>query len=103
MLKNTVSDLYEYFTKTCIKVRDLLRNHFKIDKGILMHKVKWALHQSFSSIVENYIKYIKNNYGNIIICTFIFDGYKSLKTKGTERNQHAEKKTLFKVYLISKP
>ena len=96
MLKNTKSDLYKYFIKSSINVRDPLRTHYIMDGGFLIHKVKWTLHQSFSSIMDNYVKYIKNNYGNI--CTVVFDGYESLTTKASERNRRDKHKASADVY-----
>ena len=90
MLKNTKSDLYSLFKKVSINVRDPTRTHFVIDGGFLIHKVKWTLGQIFSSIMNNYIKYIRNNYGSK--CTVIFDGYESLTTKATERSRRAKQK-----------
>ena len=34
MLKNTKSDLYKYFIKSCMNVRDPLQTHFVMDGGI---------------------------------------------------------------------
>lgn len=89
MLKNTKSDLYSLFRKNPTNFRDLERTFFVLVGGLLIHKIRWTIGQTFSAIINNYIKYIRNNYGQCAI--IIFYGYQTLSTKESERNRRASR------------
>lgn len=56
-----------------------------VDGGYLLHRVIWPSNQTFGTICDSYISYVKQNYGeNSVI---VFDGYEksSQNTKNVER------------------
>lgn len=60
---------------------------FVIDGGYILHKVIWPRGATFSAACDQYVKYIKTNYGQCSI--IVFDGYpedpQNKGTKSTER------------------
>ena len=54
-----------------------------IDKGCLLHRVKWEKGATYPAIVQQYNQYVGKHYG---VCTVVFDGYEaSIKAHKHER------------------
>ena len=52
---------------------DVTKLFYIIDGGMLLHRAKWELNQTFSSISQEYIRYLRNSYGTNV--KVVFDGY----------------------------
>ena len=51
---------------------------FVIDGGGLLHKFSWPKHSSYAEICAMYTRYVKGNYGQVLV---VFDGYHGPSTK----------------------
>ena len=85
MRKTTKSSLYDIFQQSKPNVNDVNNFFYIIDGGMLLHRLNWDQNQKFSSICQNYIKYLRNNYGTNV--KVVFDGYNTDGTKASERNR----------------
>ncbi|XP_057656427.1 uncharacterized protein LOC130893976 [Diorhabda carinulata] len=85
MRKGTKSTLYKAFTPT--EKANLQGCVYVIDGGYLLHKVVWAGGQSFSSICESYISFVKSKYKDSAVV--VFDGYPQEGTKYAERERRS--------------
>lgn len=63
---------------------------YVIDGGFLLHRVVWQIRETFSSILNKYVNYVKQYYKNGV--TIVFDGYPddaTISTKSAERYRRA--------------
>lgn len=93
MRKGTKSALYKAFTPT--EQANLQGCVYVIDGGYLLHRVVWSRGQSFSSICESYVSFVKSKYKDSAVV--VFDGYPQEDscrgTKYTERARRSRKQT----------
>lgn len=61
------------------------QHQYVTDGGFLLHRVVWAMKQTFEDICNTYCTYIKKHFKGET--TIVFDGYPELSLKGWER-QH---------------
>ena len=61
---------------------------FVIDGGALLHKLRWSRNTTFSSILNQYIRYIQTHYGTD--AKVVFDGYTS--TPSTKDHEHMRRR-----------
>ncbi|KAL4710241.1 hypothetical protein ACJJTC_005414, partial [Scirpophaga incertulas] len=87
--KTKKSTFYELFPELSINLKSLENVHYIIDGGMLLHRCKWQLNESFKMICEHYVRYLKNNYNSNVYV--VFDGYKIDSIKSDERNRRALK------------
>ncbi|KAL4702881.1 hypothetical protein ACJJTC_005792 [Scirpophaga incertulas] len=87
--KTKKSTFYELFPELSINLKSLENVHYIIDGGMLLHRCKWQLNESFKMICEHYVRYLKNNYNSNVYV--VFDGYKIDSIKSAERNRRALK------------
>lgn len=87
--KTKKSALYGLFPTTNINLN--IPNIFNvIDGGFLLHRVKWSLGSTFTSICQQYVTYVKKHYGHEI--TVVFDGYTDVNsTKRAEQKRKGKK------------
>ena len=90
MRKTQKSTFFVLFSTLSVTFEDLGKYTFVIDGGMLLHRVKWNMEETFDYICKSYVRYLKNHYGNNVIV--IFDGYKNAGTKSMERERRALKK-----------
>lgn len=68
---------------------DKLNSEFVIDGGALLHRVHWSKDMEFKVIGDEYVKYVRRNYGSAFI---VFDGYEeTLSVKSTEHERRSLK------------
>lgn len=84
--KAKLFDLFASENKDTITLSECL---FVIDGGMLLHRVRWSQNESLQEIMNKYISYVKNNFGNDVIIAF--DGYdfNTSSTKSAERLQRS--------------
>lgn len=85
MRKTTKSTLYDIFEQCETDVNDVTKFFYIIDGGMLLHRLKWEKNQKFIDIFQQYIRYLRNNYGTNV--KIVFDGYNNDGTKASERNR----------------
>lgn len=88
--KSAVFELLETVSKELVKTSE---SAYVIDGGMLLHRVCWSQNESMQTIMDKYIKYLKNNFGNNI--TVVFDGYSfnATSTKSAERMRRSTNST----------
>lgn len=89
MRKNVKSQLYSIFTSSSIALNITPNVKYVIDGGMLLYRVPWKINEKFSIICNNYILYIRRNYGSNVIV--VFDGYSSNNIKSAERIRRSRK------------
>ncbi|GFQ68360.1 uncharacterized protein TNCT_514701 [Trichonephila clavata] len=87
--KTKKSTFYELFPEISINLKSVENVHYVIDGGMLLHRCRWKLNETFKMICEHYVRYLKNNYNNNTYV--VFDGYKKDGIKSAERNHRALK------------
>ncbi|KYN11975.1 hypothetical protein ALC57_15868 [Trachymyrmex cornetzi] len=87
--KTKKSTFYELFSEISIDLKSLQNIHYVIDGGMLLHRCKWQLNETFKMICDLYVRYLKNNYNSNTYV--VFDGYKKDSIKLAERNRRALK------------
>lgn len=85
MRKTTKSTLYDIFVQCETDVHDVTKFFYIIDGGMLLHRLKWEKNKKFIDICQQYIRYVRNNYGTNV--KVVFDGYNYDGTKASERNR----------------
>ncbi|CAH2086035.1 unnamed protein product [Euphydryas editha] len=94
MRKTTKATLYDNMMPVVI---DLDENNvtYIIDGGFLLHRVVWSKDDTFSIILNKYIKYLQTHYGSAIVV--VFDGYsdysKNIKALEQQRRTAALSKS----------
>lgn len=86
--KTTKASLYSLFQPADANL-DKNDSHYFIDGGMLLYRVKWPSDCTFQRVFQEYISYLKRNFGQNI--TVIFDSYNEQSTKVTERNRRSQK------------
>ena len=87
--KNTKSQLYDFFNQCNTNLRNKDEFAYIIDGGWLIHQFKWTTGSKFVNIVNSYVNFLKNNYGNSIYV--VFDGYEENSIKSWERSRRSSK------------
>ena len=92
-VKSVLADvLKSYANPVCSN--ELQNPHYIIDGGHLLHTVKWPKEGTYGDVIDGYVAYVMNNYGQeAFIC---FDGYtdRSWSTKAAEQcRRTADNKT----------
>jgi hypothetical protein len=68
---------------------DNLTGEYVIDGGALLHRVHWSKGMQFKSIGDEYVNYVRRNYGLAFV---VFDGYEeTMSVKSTEHERRAMK------------
>lgn len=88
MRKTAKASLYPLFHSIDISL-DKNNSQYIIDGGMLLYRVKWPSSCTFQRVFQEYISYLKRNFGNHI--TVIFDSYNEQSTKVIERNRRSHK------------
>ncbi|CAG9782212.1 unnamed protein product [Diatraea saccharalis] len=94
MRKTTKATLYDNMVPVDI---DLDENNvtYVVDGGFLLHRVVWSKDDTFSIILDKYIKYLQTHYGSKIVV--VFDGYsdysKNIKAMEQQRRTAALSKS----------
>ncbi|GFW13738.1 uncharacterized protein TNCV_2105621 [Trichonephila clavipes] len=89
MRKTKKSTFYELFLEISINLKSVENVHYVIDGGMLLHRCRWQLNETFQMICEHYVRYLKKYYNNNTYV--VFDGYKKDGIKSAERNRRALK------------
>lgn len=71
MRKTTKSVLYKIFEPTEMELYEM-NCLYVVDGGYLLHRVKWNQGDTFKSIVQMYLQYLKKHFGEHIVV--VFDG-----------------------------
>ncbi|GBN22083.1 hypothetical protein AVEN_130034-1 [Araneus ventricosus] len=82
MLKGTKSSLYTSFSPITEDVKPEGSQYVVVDGGHLLYKIVWRQQATFGAIVDRYIQYLNNKYGQDI--AEIFDGYPDDDKKSTK-------------------
>jgi len=89
MRKTKKSSLYDIF-ESIQKDHITFDTFYVIDGGYLLHCVPWQPNQTFLSVCNSYISFVKKYYGSNVV--IIFDGYnESFKTQKTTRGDDVHK------------
>lgn len=84
MRKSPKSVLYSLFQSIDINLsKDT--SLYIIDGGMLLYRVKWSTNSTYEKIFQDYISYLRRNFGNNIIV--VFDSYDGESTKSVERSR----------------
>src|ERR1700761_1131584 len=93
--KGTKSLLYRAFQTVEMQASSLKSKMFVLDGGLLLYKVLWDRNDSYGSICQKYVSYVKRHYGSSVIV--VFDGYPTdvhqRGTKSSERLRRAKTNT----------
>ncbi|CAG9765774.1 unnamed protein product [Ceutorhynchus assimilis] len=86
MRKGTKSGFINVLEEIVPPVKNFSVNaEFTVDDGFLLHRVVWARPANFSQICLQYVKYMKNHFGQNAIV--VFDGYESPNIKDEEHTK----------------
>lgn len=88
MRKSTKSTLYSVFQTLDITLNKA-NCQYIIDGGMLLYRVKWPINCNYNKVFEEYISYLKRNFGSNV--TVIFDSYDEDSNKAAERNRRSQK------------
>lgn len=98
MRKTAKASLYSLFETLDITL-DKNNSLYVIDGGMLLYRVKWQANCKYEDIFQQYITYLRRNFGNHIIV--VFDSYDEQSTKIVERNRR-NKQCSTKEYIFTK-
>ncbi|GBM41909.1 hypothetical protein AVEN_13626-1 [Araneus ventricosus] len=82
MRKGTKSSLYTSFSPITEDVKPEGSQYVVVDGGHLLHKIMWRQQDTFGAIIDRYVQYLNNKYGQDI--AVIFDGYPDDDKKSTK-------------------
>lgn len=87
MRKSTKSALYSLFQSVDINLNKETSLYI-IDGGMLLYRVKWPTDSTYDKVFQEYVSYLKRNFGNSIIV--VFDCYDGETTKSVERSRRSQ-------------